>query len=49
MEETALELAEIRFVLVQDCIRSEEFYREAHFVLVNYTARRLGTNAGALE
>jgi phosphoglycolate phosphatase len=44
MEETDLELADIRFVLVQDCIRSDEFYREAHFVLVNYTARRLGTN-----
>jgi phosphoglycolate phosphatase-like HAD superfamily hydrolase/ADP-ribose pyrophosphatase YjhB (NUDIX family) len=49
MEETALELAEIRCVLVQDCIRSEEFYREAHFVLVNYTARRLGTNAVRLN
>jgi phosphoglycolate phosphatase len=49
MEETALELTEIRCVLVQDCIRSEEFYREAHFVLVNYTARRLGTNAVRLN
>jgi phosphoglycolate phosphatase len=35
-EETNLEIAEIEFVLVQDCIHSEEFYREAHFVLLNY-------------
>jgi phosphoglycolate phosphatase len=49
MEETNLELAEIRFVMVQDCIRSDEFYREAHFVLVNYTARRLGTNGVRLN
>jgi phosphoglycolate phosphatase len=43
-EETDLELEEVRFVLVQDCIESDEFYREAHFVLLNYTARRRGTN-----
>jgi phosphoglycolate phosphatase len=36
-EETNLDVAEIRFVLVQDCIHSREFYREAHFVLLNYT------------
>lgn len=36
-EETALEITNIQFVLVQDCIRSKEFYREAHFVLLNYT------------
>lgn len=35
-EETALEVDDIEFVLVQDCIRSPEFYREAHFVLLNY-------------
>lgn len=42
LEETALELVEIEFVLVQDCIHSKEFYREAHFVLLNYTARAPG-------
>jgi hypothetical protein len=26
-------------VLVQDCIHSKEFYRDAHFVLLNYTCR----------
>jgi phosphoglycolate phosphatase-like HAD superfamily hydrolase/ADP-ribose pyrophosphatase YjhB (NUDIX family) len=42
LEETALEVADIRFVLVQDCISSREFYREAHFVLLNYTCRVIG-------
>jgi phosphoglycolate phosphatase len=37
-EETDLDITEIRFVLVQDCIHSKEFYRDAHFVLLNYTA-----------
>jgi phosphoglycolate phosphatase len=36
-EETNLEIVEIRFILVQDCIDSKEFYREAHFVLLNYS------------
>lgn len=36
-EETNLDIREVRFALVQDCIRSKEFYREAHFVLLNYT------------
>jgi ADP-ribose pyrophosphatase YjhB (NUDIX family)/phosphoglycolate phosphatase-like HAD superfamily hydrolase len=43
-EETDLELDEIRFVLVQDCIESKEFYRPEHFVLMNYAAKRTGTN-----
>jgi phosphoglycolate phosphatase-like HAD superfamily hydrolase/ADP-ribose pyrophosphatase YjhB (NUDIX family) len=41
-EETALEVADIEFVLVQDCIHSKEFYRDAHFVLLNYTCRVAG-------
>jgi ADP-ribose pyrophosphatase YjhB (NUDIX family) len=36
-EETALEITNIQFALVQDCIHSKEFYRDAHFVLLNYT------------
>jgi phosphoglycolate phosphatase len=36
-EETDLDIDRIEFVLVQDCIRSKEFYRDAHFVLLNYT------------
>ena len=41
-EETNLDVKNIQFVLVQDCIRSREFYREEHFVLLNYTCRCVG-------
>jgi phosphoglycolate phosphatase-like HAD superfamily hydrolase/ADP-ribose pyrophosphatase YjhB (NUDIX family) len=41
-EETDLDIDEIQFVLVQDCIHSPEFYRDAHFVLLNYTCRCVG-------
>lgn len=36
-EETGLDVGHIRFQLVQDCIHSPEFYRPAHFLLLNYT------------
>lgn len=39
MEETSLELEDIRFALVQDSIHSKEFERRAHFILLNYVAR----------
>ena len=39
MEETGLKISAIEFVLVQDCIHSQEFYKDAHFVLLNYTCR----------
>jgi phosphoglycolate phosphatase len=39
LEETNLKISDIQFTLVQDCIHSKEFYRDAHFVLLNYTAR----------
>ncbi len=38
-EETNLDVRDIEFVIVQDCIHSKEFYREAHFVLLNYLCR----------
>lgn len=41
-EETDLDIDDIRFVLVQDCIHSKEFYREAHFLLLNYTCQARG-------
>lgn len=41
-EETNLEITDVKFVLVQDCIHSREFYRDAHFVLLNYTGRSVG-------
>ena len=42
LEETSLKVTDIRFVLVQDCIHSKEFYHDAHFVLLNYTCRVVG-------
>jgi phosphoglycolate phosphatase-like HAD superfamily hydrolase/ADP-ribose pyrophosphatase YjhB (NUDIX family) len=44
IEETGLKVSDIQFVLVQDCIHSREFYRDAHFVLLNYTCRCPGKN-----
>ena len=38
-EETNLDVSDVEFVLVQDCIGSKEFYRDAHFVLLNYRCR----------
>ena len=42
LEETGLKISGIKFVLVQDCIHSKEFYKDAHFVLLNYTCRCQG-------
>ena len=42
LEETSLKVTAIEFVLVQDCIHSPEFYKDAHFVLLNYTCRCAG-------
>ena len=39
LEETALTLEKVQFVTVQDCIESSEFYRQCHFLLLNYRAR----------
>ena len=44
MEETALKITDIKFVIVQDCISSKEFYRDAHFVLLNYTCKCVAKN-----
>jgi ADP-ribose pyrophosphatase YjhB (NUDIX family) len=41
-EETNLKVTAIQFVLVLDCIHSKEFYKDAHFVLLNYTCRATG-------
>lgn len=38
-EETGLEISDIRFVLVQDCIDSPEFIRSEHFLLLNYLVK----------
>ena len=42
-EETNLDITDVEFVLVQDCIHSKEFYRDAHFILLNYTCRCAGS------
>ncbi|MES2707652.1 MAG: NUDIX domain-containing protein [Verrucomicrobiota bacterium] len=42
-EETALEVTDVKFLLVQDCVEPPEFERSAHFLLLNYTARATGT------
>jgi len=41
-EETNLEIENIRLAIVQDCIHSSEFYRDAHFVLMNYVCNCVG-------
>jgi phosphoglycolate phosphatase len=41
-EETGLTIEQIAFVLVQDSIHSKEFYRDAHFILLNYLCRCVG-------
>ena len=43
-EETGLNITDIEFVIVQDCISSKEFYRDAHFVLLNYTCKCVAKN-----
>lgn len=48
-EETDLDITEIEFVLAQDCIHSAEFYRDAHFVLLNYTCVCVGEPAVRLN
>lgn len=48
-EETNLNIADIQFVLAQDCIDSKEFYRAAHFVLLNYRCRCAGAPAVRLN
>jgi 8-oxo-dGTP pyrophosphatase MutT (NUDIX family) len=39
-EETNLEVEDVRFVMVQDCIDSQEFQTPEHFLLLNYVVRR---------
>lgn len=43
LEETGLEIHDVEFALVQDCIDSNEFLRSEHFLLLNYIARASST------
>jgi hypothetical protein len=36
-------------VLAQDCIHSKEFYRDAHFVLLNYQCKITGSDSVQLN
>ncbi len=38
-EEAGIEVCDVEFALVQDCIDSPEFQRPEHFLLLNYVAR----------
>lgn len=49
LEETGLHIDAIRFVMVQDAIRPPEFYRTAHFLLLNYTCVARGNQAVTLN
>lgn len=35
-EETGLQVRNVRFAMIQDCVEHPEFYRPRHFILVNY-------------
>jgi len=48
-EETNLAITDIQFVMVQDCIHSTEFYRDAHFLLLNYTCRVAPNTSEAVQ
>ncbi|NES81337.1 MAG: NUDIX domain-containing protein [Moorea sp. SIO2B7] len=43
-EEVGLELKDIRFALLQEAIIDSQFYKEAHFALVNYYAQSTTEN-----
>lgn len=42
LEETGLNVEDVRFAMVQDAIHPPEFYKDAHFLLLNYTCRAPG-------
>ena len=44
LEETALLIDDVQFVVSQDCIDSPEFMRPEHFILLNYVARARTTD-----
>lgn len=48
-EETNLDVQDVRFVVAQDCIHSREFYRDEHFILLNYTCACDGTQEVVLN
>jgi len=43
-EETGLDIFDVKFLMVQECIFSEEFYKKKHFVFLDYIAKTEGEN-----
>lgn len=48
-EETALEITQVRFEMVQDAIHPPEFHRDAHFLLLNYSCLAPGNQTVRLN
>jgi ADP-ribose pyrophosphatase YjhB (NUDIX family) len=49
LEETALVISDVRFLLVQESIDSPEFFKPAHMLLLNYACRVVDTAALVLN
>jgi len=49
LEETNQELGKLCFVMAQDCINSEEFFKPEHFILLNYVAEVSESNPVVLN
>lgn len=43
-EETGLDIFDIEFLMVQECIFSKEFYKKKHFIFLDYIAKVKNTN-----
>ena len=43
-EETGLDIFDIQFLMVQQCIFSKEFYKKKHFVFLDYICKTKSTN-----
>jgi len=43
-EETELDIFDIEFLMVQECIFSEEFYKKKHFIFLDYIAKTKDIN-----
>ena len=43
-EETGLDIFDIEFLMVQECIFSKEFYKKKHFIFLDYIAKTKDTN-----
>lgn len=43
-EETNLDVFDIQFLMIQECIFSEEFYKKKHFIFLDYICKTKDTN-----